>query len=269
MENLVPVPTQERLLARLKENPELARWATELLQRETSLKVEKSKAIPDVTGGYYNYRKLPVDAFPDVSPVLVQIFVETEGLAPEEVEKYVTYPIEVAMNGLPKLEQIRSVSNFGLSVVNLYFEDEMDIYPAASKRRSTNWRPLRKSSARARSRGRTTNGSSQCSATCADATSVLSSPMGREPLSRASNCRPATWCNGADSSSCSKMQTNATPSSSRSRCSSSSTLTLLVIPALYKWFANNPNPENEKPGEQTNEGNQSLHQTPKKSSRAS
>lgn len=83
-----------------------------------------------LAGGYYSYRKLPVDAFPDVSPVLVQIFVETEGLAPEEVEKYVTYPVEVAMNGLPKLEQIRSVSNFGLSVVNLYFEDDMDIYLA-------------------------------------------------------------------------------------------------------------------------------------------
>ena len=42
----------------------------------------------------------------------------------------------------------------------------------------------------------------------------------------------------------------------------STVLTLLVIPALYKWFANNPNPENEKPGEHTHEGNQSLHQTP-------
>ncbi|HNW41393.1 MAG TPA: efflux RND transporter permease subunit, partial [Opitutaceae bacterium] len=83
-----------------------------------------------LAGGYYSYRRLPVDAFPDVSPVLVQIFVETEGLAPEEVEKFVTYPVEVSMNGLPKLNQIRSVSNFGLSVVNLYFEDGMDIYQA-------------------------------------------------------------------------------------------------------------------------------------------
>lgn len=83
-----------------------------------------------VASGIYSYRKLAVDAFPDVSPVLVQIFVETQGLAPEEVEKYVTYPVEVAMNGLPKLDQIRSVSNFGLSVVNLYFEDDMDIYLA-------------------------------------------------------------------------------------------------------------------------------------------
>ncbi|MDO8539667.1 MAG: CusA/CzcA family heavy metal efflux RND transporter [Opitutaceae bacterium] len=83
-----------------------------------------------VAAGAYSYRKLAVDAFPDVSPVLVQVFVETQGLAPEEVEKYVTYPVEVAMNGLPKLDQIRSVSNFGLSVVNLYFDDDMDIYLA-------------------------------------------------------------------------------------------------------------------------------------------
>ncbi len=80
--------------------------------------------------GYHRYRTLPVEAFPDVSPNLVQIFTVTQGLAPEEVEKYVTYPIEVAMNGLPKLRLIRSVSNFGLSVVNVYFEDDMDIYLA-------------------------------------------------------------------------------------------------------------------------------------------
>ncbi len=78
--------------------------------------------------GYYSYRQLPVDAFPDVTPVLVQVFTITEGLAPEEVERYVTYPVEVAMNGLPHLKEIRSVSNFGLSVVNVYFKDGMDIY---------------------------------------------------------------------------------------------------------------------------------------------
>ncbi|MFQ5478837.1 MAG: efflux RND transporter permease subunit [Candidatus Binatia bacterium] len=78
--------------------------------------------------GYRSYLELPVDAFPDVSPNLVQVFTETEGLAPEDVEKYVTYPIEAAMNGLPRLERLRSVSNFGLSVVNVYFEDGTDIY---------------------------------------------------------------------------------------------------------------------------------------------
>ncbi|MDX2475073.1 MAG: CusA/CzcA family heavy metal efflux RND transporter [Candidatus Krumholzibacteria bacterium] len=78
--------------------------------------------------GYYSYTKLPVDAFPDVSPNLVQVFTVTEGLAPEEIEKYVTYPVEAAMTGLPGVQKVRSVSNFGLSVVNIYFDDGMDIY---------------------------------------------------------------------------------------------------------------------------------------------
>jgi len=81
-----------------------------------------------LAGGWYSYRQLPIDAFPDVSPALVQVFTETEGLAPEEIEKYVTFPVETAMNGLPNLDHIRSVSNFGLSVVNIYFKDGTDIY---------------------------------------------------------------------------------------------------------------------------------------------
>lgn len=85
-------------------------------------------AVLVMGAGYYSYRTLPVDAFPDVSPSLVQVFVETEGLAPEEVEKFVTYPLEAAMNGLPGLDHIRSTSNFGLSVVNIYFEEGTDIY---------------------------------------------------------------------------------------------------------------------------------------------
>ena len=81
-----------------------------------------------VVAGYRSYVQLPVEAFPDVSPNLAQVFTETEGLAPEDVEQYVTYPIEAVMNGLPNLERIRSVSNFGLSVVNIYFEEGTDIY---------------------------------------------------------------------------------------------------------------------------------------------
>ncbi len=81
-----------------------------------------------IVAGFFSYRQLPVDAFPDVSPNLVQVFTTTEGLAPEEVEKYVTYPVEAAMAGLPGVEKVRSVSNFGLSVVNIYFEDGLDIY---------------------------------------------------------------------------------------------------------------------------------------------
>ena len=81
-----------------------------------------------LAAGWFSYKQLPVDAFPDVTPALVQVFTETEGLAPEEVEKYVTYPLETAMNGLPRLKEIRSISNFGLSVINIYFEDGTDVY---------------------------------------------------------------------------------------------------------------------------------------------
>jgi len=84
-------------------------------------------AIAMTLGGLYAFRGLPIDAFPDVTPSLVQVFTETEGLAPEEVERYVTYPIETAMSGLPNLDHMRSVSNFGLSVVNIYFENGTDV----------------------------------------------------------------------------------------------------------------------------------------------
>ncbi|MHB8810981.1 MAG: efflux RND transporter permease subunit [Desulfobulbaceae bacterium] len=96
--------------------------------------VLKSRLLMSVLGvlvlaaGWFSYKQLPVDAFPDVTPALVQVFTETEGLAPEEVEKYVTYPVETAMNGLPSLKEIRSISNFGLSVINIYFADGTDIY---------------------------------------------------------------------------------------------------------------------------------------------
>ncbi|MED5550182.1 MAG: CusA/CzcA family heavy metal efflux RND transporter [Pseudomonadota bacterium] len=81
-----------------------------------------------ILAGGITFRTMPVDAFPDVTPALVQVFTETEGLAPEEVERYVTFPVETAMNGLPRLTEVRSTSNFGLSVVNIYFEDGTDIY---------------------------------------------------------------------------------------------------------------------------------------------
>ncbi len=81
-----------------------------------------------VAAGIISLNKLPIDAFPDVSPVLVQVFTEAEGLAPEEVEKLITYPIEVAMNGLPDIREVKSISTFGLSVVSVYFADNVDIY---------------------------------------------------------------------------------------------------------------------------------------------
>ena len=85
-------------------------------------------AIGVLGGGAVALTRLPIDAFPDVSPVLVQIVTESPGLAPEEVEKLITYPVEVAMNGLPKVAQVKSISAFGISQVSVYFNDDVDIY---------------------------------------------------------------------------------------------------------------------------------------------
>src|SRR5690606_41480081 len=84
-------------------------------------------ALLVIAGGAWSWQRLAVDAVPDVSPSLVQVFTVTEGLAPAEVETYVTYPVEQAMTGLPKVEQVRSISNFGLSVVNVYFKDRKSV----------------------------------------------------------------------------------------------------------------------------------------------
>ncbi|MFC1746052.1 efflux RND transporter permease subunit [Candidatus Riflebacteria bacterium] len=78
--------------------------------------------------GIYQYQKLPVDAFPDISPIMVPIFAEAHGMAPEEVERLITFPIESKMNGLPGVRQIKSTSAFGMAVIYVYFEDDIDIY---------------------------------------------------------------------------------------------------------------------------------------------
>ncbi|MDA3934054.1 MAG: CusA/CzcA family heavy metal efflux RND transporter [Gammaproteobacteria bacterium] len=71
---------------------------------------------------------VPIDAFPDVTPTQVNIYTESPGLAAEDVEQLLTFQIESGMAGLPKVQQIRSVSLFGLSYVAVYFDDDMDIY---------------------------------------------------------------------------------------------------------------------------------------------
>lgn len=71
---------------------------------------------------------VPIDAFPDVTPAQVNIYTESPGLAAEDVEQLLTFPIESGMAGLPKVQEIRSVSLFGLSYVTVYFDDDMDIY---------------------------------------------------------------------------------------------------------------------------------------------
>ena len=73
-------------------------------------------------------RKLSVDAFPDVTNVQVQIATEATGRSPEEVERFATVPLEVAMTGLPGLTEMRSLNKPGLSIITLVFTDATNVY---------------------------------------------------------------------------------------------------------------------------------------------
>ena len=81
-----------------------------------------------LVAGLYAATVLPIDAVPDVTSNQVQINTLAPAFAPLEMEKYVTFPIEVAMGSLPRKEEIRSISQFGLSQVTVTFDDSVDIY---------------------------------------------------------------------------------------------------------------------------------------------
>jgi cobalt-zinc-cadmium resistance protein CzcA len=81
-----------------------------------------------VAGGLLSLRALPIDAFPDTTPAQVQINASAPALAPEEVERQITMPVEQALAGLPGVQQLWSISKFGLSQVVLIFNDGTDIY---------------------------------------------------------------------------------------------------------------------------------------------
>ncbi|MFA5110407.1 MAG: efflux RND transporter permease subunit, partial [Desulfobaccales bacterium] len=81
-----------------------------------------------VAYGVYASLKLQVDAFPDVTNVQVQVYTTWPGMSPEEVEKQVTFPIEVQLAGLPDMTELRSVSRFGFSLITVVFADHVDLY---------------------------------------------------------------------------------------------------------------------------------------------
>ncbi|MGH9896089.1 MAG: efflux RND transporter permease subunit, partial [bacterium] len=85
-------------------------------------------AVVLVVAGSVALSRLPIDAMPDVTSVQVQILTKAPALGPLEVEQFITRPVENAMAGLPGLEQVRSVSRYGLSQVTVVFEDGTDIY---------------------------------------------------------------------------------------------------------------------------------------------
>ncbi len=78
--------------------------------------------------GIWSFSRLPVDAYPDLSPPMVEIITQWPGHAAEEVERLITVPLEVEMNGLPRLRIIRSISLYGLSDIRLTFTDGTDDY---------------------------------------------------------------------------------------------------------------------------------------------
>lgn len=80
--------------------------------------------------GVWSAFRLPIDAVPDITNTQVQINSEVGGLAPEEIEKLVTYPLEMEMFGIPGMTEMRSLSKFGLSQITLIFEEGTDIYRA-------------------------------------------------------------------------------------------------------------------------------------------
>jgi cobalt-zinc-cadmium resistance protein CzcA len=78
--------------------------------------------------GLYSLEKLPIDAVPDITPNQVLVLTRAPSLSPVEVEKFLTFPVETAMSGLPGIERIQSVSKFGLSYVAVYFKEDADPY---------------------------------------------------------------------------------------------------------------------------------------------
>jgi len=90
--------------------------------------VALSLVVLMAVGGYFALIELPINSLPDVTPVQVLVITKAGRYSPYDVEKLVSYPIETAMNGLPKVAQVRSISQFGLSAVTVEFDEGTDIY---------------------------------------------------------------------------------------------------------------------------------------------
>jgi cobalt-zinc-cadmium resistance protein CzcA len=85
-------------------------------------------AIALMVWGAWSFQKLPIDAYPDLSPPHVELITQWPGHAPEEIERLVTIPLEIELNGIPRLDSLRSISRYGLSFIALNFEYGVDQY---------------------------------------------------------------------------------------------------------------------------------------------
>ena len=86
-----------------------------------------------IAGGLWAFRSLPIDAFPDISNPQVMIVIKAPGMAPEEVEARISFPIEMEMQGLPRQTVLRSTTKYALSSIIIDFEDGTDIYWARTQ----------------------------------------------------------------------------------------------------------------------------------------
>src|SRR5678810_300581 len=83
--------------------------------------------------GYWALLRTPIDAIPDLSENQVIVFTDWPGRSPQEVEDQITYPLTVNLQGLPNVKTVRSSSAFGFSMINIIFEDEVDVYFARTR----------------------------------------------------------------------------------------------------------------------------------------
>ena len=85
-------------------------------------------ALALMAWGAWSFQKLPIDAYPDLSPPHVELITQWPGHAPEEIERLVTIPLEIELNGIPRLDTLRSISRYGLSFIAMNFEYGVDQY---------------------------------------------------------------------------------------------------------------------------------------------
>ncbi len=104
-------------------------WLDRVVERAVRARgVVIAAALMVLVAGYFAVRALPIDAVPDVTNVQVQVLTDSPGLSAEEVERFVTFPIETGLNGLPGLSEIRSVTRSGMSAVTVVFDDDADVW---------------------------------------------------------------------------------------------------------------------------------------------
>ena len=102
------------------------RWLIHLALKRRGLVVGLTLAI--MAAGLVALQRIPFDAFPDLTGTRVEVITVAPGMAPEEVERLVTYPIESTLMGVPGAQGVRSVSKFGLSLITVPFPDHVDVY---------------------------------------------------------------------------------------------------------------------------------------------